>query len=102
MRMGSYSRRLPQQLQQIQRLQLQRPRQPVDVEDRDVPLPALDAADVGAIDAGQVGRRFLTDAASGTEGAQALAKCDPWIRVKFLEGWLAGLRTAQLWADATM
>lgn len=53
------SRSVAESLEHIGYLHAQGARKPLHILDRDVSLPALDTADVGSVQAGQLGQPFL-------------------------------------------
>jgi hypothetical protein len=68
-------------VQQRARLHPKRPCQPLDDHDSRVPRATLDITDIGPVDAGLVGERFLTPALCLTEAAHILAEAGADIHV---------------------
>lgn len=69
----------PGRLQQLLRPDPQRRRQPVDVQQADIPPAPLAAAHVGPIQAGLVGECFLRRPPGLPQLAQPEPEPDPWV-----------------------
>ncbi len=73
--------------EQLPRLDLEPPRDPGDVIDRDVTFGALDGAEVGPIDTALVRERLLAQAARGSQPAHVLRQyVSQWSLVRPLHG----------------